>query len=736
MKTSASPALYRRQLLRSAVLIGSYATMSMWPAAAQTTAAQTGKTPDSSDQLQEIVVVAQKRSENLQRVPIAVTAYSGEALKEKQITNVYDLAQYAPGVQFSTSGTASSSGGTFYIRGIGQFSAHTTNDPAVGIYFDDVYMARSVGSNFDLGDIAQVEVLNGPQGTLFGRNTISGAVSIRTNRPNFDFGGSADMSVGSIDQILAHATVNVPIVDGKLAARFSFIGQDSSGYGTDISANGKIYDLGEIHKAGGRGQLLFNATDDFDILVAGDATRSRGTSMPGGLTAFTPTPTSVAFNQTSPVKVGPQWLVQGYTSHLYIDPVDNTDTRGASVTMTYHPDGITLKSITAYRDLYSQTSQDYGGVPAPWIAQNLTQTQWQVSQEFQATGQLLDDKLKYTFGLYYFSENTENITNAWVFGNLDYIPAKTSTDSKSAYGQVTYNLTDKLSITGGLRYTLESKSINVETLQNGTTALLPLSNSAFDSNAMTPMGNIKYQWTDQVMTYASIARGFRAGEFNAQPFTPTDLIPTAPEKSTTYEIGAKVATPDQRVRVNLAAFYTDYTNIQLGATVLTNGTLTYRQSNAANATIYGTEAQVTAILAPGLEGYLNGSYLQSRIAAIQGYDFGVATLPDAPKFIIDVGLRYNFEWQNHGTLSPSVDANYRTSTYPQFDPAASSRQPAYAVLNARVAYEPNDTDWTFTIWGKNLTDEKYTISGEAATSVTTGWFARPREVGATAAFTF
>jgi iron complex outermembrane receptor protein len=694
-------------------------------------------TAATTDQVGDIVVTAQKRSENLQQVPIAITAFTGDTLKSNQINTAADLAQYTPNLHFSTAGGGSSTSASFYIRGIGQHIFHFTADPAVGIYFDDVYVARSMGANFDLGDIAQVDVLKGPQGTLFGRNTIGGAVSIQTNKPNFDFGGNADVTVGTIDQLLVHGTINVPIVNDKLALRVTAMGDVRDGWGKDTAPSGKTYDLGQSRIAGGRAQLLWKPTNDLDILVTGDGMHQRGNITPEGLIHFTATPASDAFNATSPVKIGPQWLAQGYDSFLYVKPDDDVDTAGGAVTMTYHPGSLTIKSISSYRWQHVVASQDYGGVPVPYLGQQTDQRQWQVSQELQATGDLLGGRLKYTFGLYYFKESAKNGEYAAIQGADLFIPLKTEARSFAAYGQATYDVTDKLSITGGARWTDEHKNVDVTTILGGA-VLVPQSHVAVSYQPVTPMGNIKYQWSPNVMTYASIAKGFRSGAFSALPFAASDLIPTRPEKSVTYEVGGKFDALDHKVRLNIAAFYDDYTDIQIGATTETDGLFVFRTANAAKATIYGGEAELTAVLAPGLEAYVNGSYLHSRLSAVAGFSFGVSKLPSAPKYIVDAGIKYGFDLGGRGKLTVGVDGNFRTKSYPQFNPAPESEQKAYGLANGRIIYEPANSPWTFTIWGKNLTDKKYNVFGQTAGSgdVSVGWFGRPIEGGATAAVKF
>lgn len=700
-------------------------------------AADAPPTGAAPGEVADIVVTAQKRSENLQTVPIAITTISADMIREKQINTVADIAQYTPNLYFSSAGSGSASSASFYIRGIGQAVFHYTSEPAVGIYLDDVYIGRSVGANIDMGDIAQVDVLKGPQGTLFGRNTIAGAVSITTNKPVFRLEGHADISTGTIDNLLSHVTVNVPLIDDKLAARVTVMGDVRSGWGKDYAADGKVYNLGRSRMVGGRVQLLWKPVEDFDVLFAGDAMRARGNSTPEGLINFKDSAASDAYNATAPVKIGPQWLTKGYNSYLYINPVDDNDTVGGAVTMSYHPDWITLKSITSYRWQHAIAAQDYGGVPAPYLGQQTDQRQWQASQEFQATGDLLDKRLKYTFGLYYFHEAVRNGEQAALQGLLLDIPLRGTTDSYAAYGQLTYNVTDKLSVTGGVRWTNERKTLDVTTTEGGA-VLVPQSHESVRYHATSPMGNIKYQWSPNLMTYASIARGFRSGSYSALPFAETDLIPTRPETSTTYEVGSKIDLFQRRLRVNLAAFYDDYTDIQIGATTETDGVFVFRTANAAKAKIYGGEAEVTAVLARGLEAYVNGSYLHSRISAVSGFSFGDSILPDAPKFIVEGGVKYAIDLDGRGTITPSADVNFRTGAYPQFNPAKASWQPSYALVNGRITFEPAHSRWTFAIWGKNLTNKRYMVFGQTAGSadVSVGWFGRPLEAGATAAIKF
>lgn len=690
---------------------------------AEALAQDTSTSDASSLQLGEIVVTAQKRSENLQQVPIAITALQSEKLKEHQVFNVGDIAQYTPNLNFSSAGSGSSTTASFYIRGIGQHIAHFTADPAVGVYLDDVYMARSMGANFSLGDIAQIDVLKGPQGTLFGRNTIGGAVAVTTNRPVFRAEGNADLTVGTIDRLLGHVTVNVPLVDDKLAVRFTAMGNIREGWGKSTTADGETHDMGSARIFGGRIQLLWQITDEFDVLITGDGTRQRGKSPPQGLIDYTVTPDFY---------VDPNWLVRGYDSALFIKPDDDVDTLGGAITARYQAGDFTLKSVTAYRWQHAVSGQDYASIPLPYLAQQTDQKQWQFSQELQATGTLLDERLKYTLGLYYFKESAFNGEFAWVQGAELEIPLDVTAESVGAYGQLTYNLTDRLSVTGGIRWTYEKKTEDVTTIFGGA-VLVPQSQGDFSYKPVTPMANIKYQWSEDFMTYASFSKGFRSGAINALPFSTTDLVPTRPEKSTAYEAGFKLGAFERKLRINAAAFYTDYQDIQLGATQEVNGSYVYRNANAAKAEIYGGELEVTAVPVAGIEVFLNGSYLHSKISPVPGFAFGDTVLPNAPKFIFDAGVSYSHYTDGGSKISLGVDANFRTGAYPQFNPAKGSWQARYALVNARVAFEPKGQPWTVSLWGKNLTDKRYNVFGQTAgvADLSVAWFGRPLEAGMT-----
>lgn len=282
--------------LLSTALVGTLAFAAGSGGIAQAVAAQDEAGAAPAVGVEEIVVTAQKRAENLQTVPIAISAFGSETLNERQITGVRDLAEHVPNLQFSTGAGGGGNSSNLFIRGIGQMDFITTTDPGVGTYVDGVYFARVSGAALDLGDVERLEVLRGPQGTLFGRNTIGGALNVTTARPSDKFEGRAEVTLGNLERRDGRLMLNLPVDGDRLAFRFNFLTRNTDGYGTNTRPDGRTDRLGSDKDLAGRGQLLFKPTEDLEFLLSAYFTRRRGTAMPHGLVAFAETPTTIGFN--------------------------------------------------------------------------------------------------------------------------------------------------------------------------------------------------------------------------------------------------------------------------------------------------------------------------------------------------------------------------------------------------------------------------------------------------------
>ncbi len=719
-------------VLRKSVLLSSAAAV--LGAGAPAALAQSGG-------VDQIVVTARKKEENLQNTPIAVTAFSQETLESRQVFNVNEIAQYVPNLQASSSAAGSGAASSFSIRGIGQVDFITTTDPGVGTYLDGVYLARVTGSALELADVERIEVLRGPQGTLFGRNTIGGAVSVITRKPSGEFGLRAQITGGSLGRVQGRAILDMPVIEDVLAAKFTAYGKVTDGYGEDLEPAGGSGELGADDDIAGRAELLWTPASNAEFHLAVDASKRRGTAMPHGRVYYdAASPAGMLFDDGgSNSVIG----VNGDVDSDDLDEItvdtpmnDDLDVFGASLTSDFDMGAFNLKFITAYREQEYENGQDYDGGANALLNQFIDAQQWQFSQEVQLTGTAFDDRFDWLLGGYYFTEEARFISDVVLTGLQLDIDTNSKTTSFAGFGQGTFRLTDRLSVTGGVRYTAEKKEIVIDTILGGAPLVLDgMDEQTF--NAITPKGSIELQATDQVLLYASVAQGFRSGGFNGRPFSPTDLAPFDEETTTSFEVGVKSDLADNRLRINLAGFYNKYKDIQLTATTTDSmGSFIVITDNAGKIDLYGFEAEVQA--APTDQFFLFGSVGYTKndgLTPQEGFDFGSDTLPLASEWTASVGGEYTHRLSDRFEAIASADYAYRSSYYPQFNNSEIAKEDGYGLLNARLQLQPVDSNWSLTFWGKNLTDEVYRSFGQdsAVSGIPTvvAYFAPTREYGVT-----
>ncbi|WP_321389464.1 TonB-dependent receptor [Emcibacter sp.] len=472
--------------------------------------------------IEEIVVTAQKRTENIQDVPIAVSAFSAEALANSGISEVSQLANLSPNVTLDagTPFSGSSSVLAAYIRGIGQNDFAFNLDPGVGIYVDGVYLARTVGANASLLDVERIEILKGPQGTLFGRNSIGGAVSIVTREPGNEFSFRGEVTTGSFERFDVAGAADIPLIQDKLAATVAFSSVNREGFQKRIpfpGAGAYVTDSFDQFKAAGyrtsdteggqnewsiRGKVVYNASDDLKITLGGDYSKADQSAMASTLIkthsgpddvfahfynacldgAFVPTVcgghgTSVDTTYSTPSIFGVNVDADPDNDRLYYDDqfvlddpdlsyangnsLDQLETYGGALTIDYAlNDSMDLKSITAYRELHWTAAMDLDGSPLPMLHTSFTMNQKQFSQELQLLGSAMDDKLDYVFGAFYFEESGDLHDHVTFPSGLLQVdgPNDLWTDSWAVFTHLNYALTDKLGLTLGARYTEENKS--------------------------------------------------------------------------------------------------------------------------------------------------------------------------------------------------------------------------------------------------------------------------------------
>ncbi|MGE0543929.1 MAG: TonB-dependent receptor [Dehalococcoidia bacterium] len=723
--------------------------------------ARAQEAPKSGAQLEEITVTARKQAERLQDAPISITAFTAEALERRDAIEIVDAVESVPNMQFDvgSSFSGSSAFASVYIRGIGQNEPQLSVDPGVGLYVDGVYMSRVVGQTLDLVDVERLEVLRGPQGTLFGRNTIGGAVNLITKRPGREPGGSVTLQTGSDWDTIARVSVDGPLSD-RVRAGATVLYHYRDNYIKGVSGGEST---GKRNALSGRVVMDVDVTDDLLMSVAVDATRSREPGMIGVPVAYYDTSAfggahnaffsgapqvCVDFASTArfsdPRCYNAQWLKGQFSyagtyetpeSHQTVfEAVHNhrferrhdLDLWGGSLQLDWHAsDSLQFKSISAFRSAQLDLAHDGDHSPHLIVHTDDIYNIKHFTQEFQLIGNNLDNRLNWILGAYYFYEDGKMLeivdTNLVMFRSGAVI----ETNSYALFGQATFDVTDRVSVTGGLRWTDESKTFSagdrftiLADFGIGIPAGFPILPTGqvmkAKGNKVTPLASVNFKATEDLNLYVSFSQGFKGGGFTQTVFPSAPAIPTfQPEKLTSYEAGIKFLGFDRRLRANGAIFYGDYRDIQV--TVLEGVAPTIR--NAAKGRVKGAELELQAAVSAGLLleaglGYLDAEYTEvSGAAALAGLNEDKKFV-NAPKWTLSAAATYEFDI-GVGTLSPRVDWSYRTRTYNNAVNTPEISQPGFHLFNASLSFDSPDRLWRVAAGVKNIGDKNYLMSGYA-----------------------
>lgn len=748
-----------------------------WPIQAQAQAETSA--PDAAAEIaagdDEIIVTARRTNENLQDVPVAVTAFSGVALEQRGIDTLDQVAKYTPNIRFD--GAAALSGGnynaTVFVRGVGQNDFAIFSDPGVGFYVDDVYYARSIGGIMDAVDIESVQVLRGPQGTLFGKNTIGGAVLISTAKPDLDeFSGRVEATTGRFDRLDLKGAINVPLVEGVLGLRVSGAMLNRDGYVKRLFDGGT---QGDRNADMIRAKLRFQPSDALTIDIGGDYTRARETSAPSDLLAvgnapgIAGIPFLVNYNRSvAPTRgiIAPNGQPTVNPSFITASPFEtwagggpnrnDLDLWGVQGSVAYDFGGATLKSITAYRDMKAYFSRDGDNTPFVFRQTTNDDRQWQFSQELQLTGKTLGDRLSFVFGAYYFKEKASDIATADLAIGLNpplatappFTPAvfiQNYVDNRgwAVFGQVDFNVTDALSVTVGGRYTHDKKeytSINVRQRDN-----VEFVNTTVDATfkKFTPRLGINYAISDDVLLYGSWSKGFKQGGFNGRPLvSQAEVTQFRPEGLETYEIGIKSQWLDRTLTANLAVFHSIFKDIQLTV----NQTPTNFVANAAKAKIDGLELELVMRPTHWFTANASVGYLDARYTSI-GEGLGpTQILPitldshfvKAPDWTGSAGAEVRHEFGDGSEVMLRGDVSLYSRIYHDVANTPIITDDGYALVNARISYTLPGGNVQLSAFGTNLTDTLYLVSGNVsgAFGLAEASYGRPREWGVSASFKF
>jgi len=623
--------------------------------------------------LDEVIVTAEKRSESLQETPISISAFDAGMIEDLGVSDLSDLNGLAPNFTI-TPFPNSRSALVLFMRGVGNNENQITQDPAVGVYMDGVYIGRSAGLASDVADLERIEVLRGPQGTLYGRNTTGGAVNMITAKPRGQFGFEQTVSVGNYDMWKSVTKIETDKFADAVAAKFTYLTGERGGW---VENTGKGDDFSSEDKDAGRVAVRWDAAEKVTVDYAYDFSNIDGVQNYYQITSVNPAIAqatfvgSLSFNpnfaanpghptdaERATIDATAAGIVAGYQAAArssrsskgsWEEPVDpsKTEIYGHSVTVSIDTDIGTLKSITAYRELDENIDQDYsGGSGIPTFHASSDVEHQQASQEFQLVGDALGNTVHYVTGLYYYRETgTEQeftavnpsefdgtlasmfSTGATVFENRT-INMKNS--ALALYGQATYDFTSALSATLGARYTQDKREASK---YFGNTGI------DFDANNMpldpitlsdektfskfNPGATIDYKLADGVLVYGKVVTAYKSGGYNLRSGRDNFTPPFDEENITSYELGLKSELLDRRLRLNAATFKSKYKDMQVQQIPSVTRPSQTVVVNAGEASIDGFELDITARMAEGLTGMLGYGYTHAA------FDKVIDTIPTA-----------------------------------------------------------------------------------------------------------
>jgi iron complex outermembrane recepter protein len=695
----------------------------------------------------DIVVTAQRREERLRDVPIAVSAFNMEALQARNITNVNNLQGFVPNVKIFTQGYATST--TISMRGSVVFNNAPYFEPVVGQYVDGVYMGKARGGAIDNVDVERIEVLRGPQGTLYGRNTLAGALNIVSAKPTGEFGGSAKAGIGDMGAYFAQGAVNLPAFESGIGTfKVKVSGRREVREGMDNVPNQvpavttarsiKQDHLDGVDSWAGRLAVRYEPSDNWTTDYALDYSKQDNTPAFSQLTHID---AGGVFDPTSPI-------YNGIPIYQYLDVNNRKDTAsvnggdlfgglslrtferaeviGNSLTNTWDLGSVTLKSISGYRTLDYSEARDYDGTPLQVVTTYTSALKHKAfSQEFQATGSI-GENIQYTGGLYYYWDKGDFYSGQSFFGGLTLPYYGYGTDAKAAYGQIEWKPGGgPLTLTAGLRYNEETKKVRRETV-NGLTGVvtIPYTTAEGDFDGWQPTFIAKYDITDDLNVYAKYARGFKSGGFNPEaPNVAETKIGFKPEGVDSFEIGSKSSLFDRKLQMNLAAFYDKHTDLQLSVFDPSATTASSVVRNAGKSTIWGIEAEVQAtptewLKLQGTLGYLNTKYDEFITGGINVADD--RAFPYAPEYTWSISADARLWKRDLTELHMLIDYTHSDSFYV----FPYSLNPLVAQNAVRTEIDANDpVDLRFRATGfkvggldaeasfgvKNLFDEEYKV---------------------------
>jgi len=694
--------------------------------------------------LEEILVTANKRTENLQDVPLAVTGFNQDFIAEAGIDDLMSLEEFTPGFNVSSFSLGQPA---LYIRGIGSNEDGAGGDPSVATYVDGVYLARPSASSFNFINIERIEVLRGPQGTLYGKNAVGGVVSVMTTRPHDTFSGVAEATLGEYNLKRLRGAVNAPLTDA-LYSNFAINYRERDGYVDNLQTGGEHQNIDDIALSG---QFLYVPLQDVTVLLGVDwedvDRDGNGRHVQGDGTFGSLHTKDIFTTQTD---------VAGYQKR---------EASGARLEVEWDRETTRLVSITAYRENDYSWQEDLFGVSIDLHSEQIVNTTGEKADQFSQELRLqstASSNYNWTTGVYYLREEIDRFENYHVdivsglLTSDEQFNQQNTTNSYAVFGEIEKYFGEKFSLTAGLRYTYETKDFsNLAT--RGDSQFPAFLAEDYDIEVDEQWDDItwnlvaQYELGDDAMAYAKASRGFKSGGFQGVArYGASAEIPFDPEYADNYELGLKSELFDRRLRLNIAAFYMDYSDLQVtqfeqigtlpGGTPLASAVV----RNAADAVTQGVELEAHWAVTENFE--LFGFYAYND-AEYKDYsyddgnevvDYSGNSLKNAPRNAYAVNARFHWPLAKHGSLAALVTFTHRDVTYQSDENHESNSFKDKDLLSARVSWISASERFEISLWGENLTDQEYQIHSIANSSGSeaSNLYGMPENYGASASYRF
>ena len=696
-------------------------------------AAEPPAVADETTVFEPVIVTAQKREQSIYDVPVAISAFTADTIEKQGISDLTDIGKFVPNLNVTGFSAGQTSSTNPFIRGIGLQDHLITTDPGVGVYVDGVYLGRQVGQNWSLANIERVEVLRGPQGTLYGRNSIGGAINIITRKPGDEDGGRISFTAGDRGRMNADFYTNMAFSD-QFAMSVTGAFQHRDGLGRFVNIENPRKEVGEMEDISARVAFKWSPNDRLSFLVSAD-----GNDGDGGLRPYDTLINEIgAACRAAPPTGDPDDCFNG---GVYAAGYRNSDTSsnpynnntgqesqtevtnsasGVSLTVDYKvADNMAAKLLVSDRHSEYKAGLDDDGFFDDFLSFPERGRADQQSAELQLTGDL--GQFDYVAGLYWFHENGKNVQDPTIFlgGPGDFL-LKQTVDSEAIYGNVGYHINDALRVSAGLRYTQDDKHAGT----NINTGLI-IENAQRDWSEVSWDLSANYQLNDRMNVYGTIQNGYQSGQFPPRPFClfgfldftqpgnvsrPNCFVANDNVTARNYEVGLK-GQPFDNLQMSIAVFYTDYSDLPYQVSAGLPGAGFDTRNIFVDQTSQGVEWEGIWLVTDNFSIHSTVGYIDTD-ADEQIDDPNnpppAAVAPLTPEWTVSVSPEFNFALGG-GNVTLRADWSYRDDMYgePSADPARFTHIDSRDLINVDVTYEPTDGDWSVSAYGKNITDERY-----------------------------